>query len=463
MSLLLPHLAIELRPSQGGPIAITDGTGARRCLIACNASARELGIFAGADVPSAMMREPNLQLIPRSKGDERRAIQAIASWSHQFTSDVCFDSARWTLWLEVGASLRYFNGLSRVFAQVRDGIAQLGYSAYCGIAPTLEAAALLAHHPDVLPILNTSELHPKLSPLPLASLDIGAKVIEQLHVTGLRTLEDLLAIPSDALARRFGEGLPNYLAHLLGHRADVRRRHRNPQIYRRRLNFIEPIESLEGLLFPLRRALQEFEGYLRGRDKAIQELTVTLRHRGSAETGLKLVTTAPQRDATCLFALLRERLERTQLPDAVTEVLLFADTFVEPQISQGDFFDDHQRRNADWSALLDKLRARLGADAVRRLGLRDDHRPENAWCIASGGATAEIGEACPDRPLWLLDPTPVTELPQLLGAPERIEAGWWEGEDSSRDYYLARTAEGARWWLYRDASNNRWYLQGLWA
>src|SRR2546423_1600196 len=104
MSLLLPHLAIELRPSQGGPIAITYGTVARRCLIACNASARDLGIFPGADFPSAMMREPNLQLIPRSKGDERRAIQAIASWSHQFTSDVCFDSARWTLWLEVGAS-----------------------------------------------------------------------------------------------------------------------------------------------------------------------------------------------------------------------------------------------------------------------------------------------------------------------------------------------------------------------
>ena len=28
---------------------------------------------------------------------------------------------------------------------------------------------------------------------------------------------------------------------------------------------------------------------------------------------------------------------------------------------------------------------------------------------------------------------------------------------------LARTEEGARWWLYRDASTNRWYLQGLWA
>jgi protein ImuB len=100
---------------------------------------------------------------------------------------------------------------------------------------------------------------------------------------------------------------------------------------------------------------------------------------------------------------------------------------------------------------------------VRRLGLRDDHRPENAWCIAADGKEAPITEAFPDRPLWLLEPTPVTELPQLLGTPERIEAGWWEGKDSSRDYYLARTEEGARWWLYRDASTNRWYLQGLWA
>jgi len=464
MCLHLPHLAIELRPTpQDGPIAITDGHGSRRCLVACNSSARGSGISAGVDAPSALMREPTLQLLPRSKADERRALHGIACWAHQFTSDVSLDAGRWRVWLEVGSSLRYFNGLSILFAKVREGLARLGYTASMGIAPTLEASALLSLHPDMLPILNPSELGPTLSALPLAGLDIGAKVIEQLQLTGLRTLEDLLAIPSDALARRFGEELPNYLQRLLGHHPDVRRRHRNPPIYRRRFEFLEPVESREGALFPLRRALQEFEGYLRGRDSAIQELTVTLRHRGPAETVLKLGTTAPQRDAVRLFALLREKLERTQLPDAVTEVVLFADEFVEPLISQGDFFDDHQRRHANWSALLDKLRARLGADAVRRLGLRDDHRPENAWCIAVDGATTSLGESIPDRPLWLLDPTPVAELPQLLGTPERIEAGWWAGEDSSRDYYLARTAEGARWWLFRDANTNRWYLQGLWA
>jgi protein ImuB len=465
VSLHLPHLAMELRqPQESGPLAVTDGTGARRRVIACNAAARESGITVGMDAPSAMMREPELRMIDRSKAQERRAMSAIACWAHQFTSDVCLDVARWMLWLEVGSSLRYFNGLATVHARIKDGIARLGYTALLGTGPTLEAAALLTKHPYLLPILNKSEIRPAISALPLAGLEISAKVADQLHTTGLRTIEDLLGVPFESLARRFGEELPHYLQRLSGEQADVRRRHRAPLVYRRRFEFLEGIESVEGMLFPLRRILQEFEGYLRGRDIAIQQLTVTLRHRGTAETALRLVTSAPQRDAIRLFALLREKLERTQLSDPVTEILLEADEFVEPQITQGDFFDDHRRENDNWSALLDKLRARLGADAIRRLGLNDDHRPENAWCIVSDGKAAAIAADLPDRPLWFLsEPRLINSLPQLLGTPERIEAGWWAGEDSSRDYYLARTQEGARWWLFREAGTSRWYLQGLWA
>lgn len=465
VSLHLPHLAIELRqPQEPGPLAVTDGTGARRRLIACNAAAREAGITAGMDAPSSMMREPELRMIDRSKVEERRAMNAVACWAHQFTSDVCLDISRWTLWLEVGSSLRYFNGLSTVHSHIKEGIARLGYTALPGISPTLEAAALLTKHPDVLPILNKSEIRRAVSPLPLADLEIGPKVIDQLHTAGLRTVEDLLGIPSDSLARRFGEELPQYLQRLLGERADVRRRHHAPLVYRRRFDFMEGVESVEGLLFPLRRILQEFEGYLRGRDIAIQQITVTLRHRGGVETVLQLVTSAPQRDAVHLFALLREKLERTQLCGAVTEVLLAADEFVEPQITQGDFFADAHRENDSWPALLDKLRARLGVDAIRRLGLSDDHRPQNGWCVVSDGKAAAVAADLPDRPLWLLrEPKPISNLPQLLGTPERIEAGWWAGEDSSRDYYLARTQAGARWWLFREAGTNHWYLQGLWA
>ncbi len=463
-SLHLPHLAVELRPrDEPFPLAITEGMGARRRVIACNAAARAAGIVAAMDAPSSLMREPGLRTIDRSRVDERRAMNAIACWALQFTSDVCLDLPRWRVWLEVGSSLRYFNGLATVHGRIREGIAKLGYTASIGVAPTFEAAAFLTKHPEVLPVINRSDLRRMLAPLPLDGLDIGAQVIDHLHTAGLHTVEDLLCIPAESLARRFGAELPDFLQRLLGEKADVRRRYRAPLTYRRRLD-VEGVEAVEGLLFPLRRILQELEGYLRGRDVALQQLTVTLRHRGDAQTALQLVTSAPERNATRLFALLREKLERTRLADAVEAIELAADEFVEPRILQGDFFDDHQRENESWSALLDKLRARLGADAVRRLGLSDDHRPENAWCIVADAGTAAAADDLPDRPLWFLsEPRPVSNLPQLLGTPERIEAGWWAGNDVSRDYYLARTDAGARWWLFREAGTNRWYLQGLWA
>jgi protein ImuB len=465
ISVYLPHLAMELRqPQQPGPAVVTDGTGARRRIIACNTTALESGVVAGMDAPSAMMREPELRLFDRSRADERRATLAIASWAHQFTSDVCLDVARWMVWLEIGSSLRYFNSLTTLHRQIRHGIERLGYTALLGIAPSMEAAALLTRHPDMLPIINESEIRRCVGPLPLAGLSIGDKAVDQLHTTGLRTVEDLLGVPSDALARRFGEELPNYLQRLLAARADVRRRHRAPAIYRRRFDFMEGVESVDGLLFPLRRILQEFAGYLRGRDVAIQHLAITLLHREKSQTVLRLVTSAPQRNAAHLFALLREKLERTTLADPVMAIQLDAAEFVEPRITQADFFDDPHQENDNWSALLDKLRARLGADAIRRLGLNDDHRAENAWCILTDEKGSTLTADFPDRPLWFLnEPQQISDLPQLLGTPERIEAGWWTSQDSSRDYYLARTEEGAHWWLFREVGTHLWYLHGLWA
>src|SRR5262249_42367022 len=155
-------------------------------LIACNVAARSSGVVAGMDAPSSLMREPDLRLLDRSKADERRALHAIAGWAHQFTSDVCLDFARWIVWMEVGSSLRYFNGLSSLYGRIGQGIAGLGYTAATGVAPTLESAALLARHPQQLPILDRSELRAALGPLDLAGLDMDAQVLDQLHTAGLR-------------------------------------------------------------------------------------------------------------------------------------------------------------------------------------------------------------------------------------------------------------------------------------
>jgi protein ImuB len=394
---------------------------------------------------------------------EKHALKALASWAGQFSSCVCLDAERWLLWLEIGSSLRYFGCLNVLLEKVSAGLKALTLAPTMGVAPSLEAAALLARQGRAQPVLQLEHLRHAIAALPLSKLALSSAAIAGLQASGVASVGELLALPRDALARRWGLQVTDYLQRLLGEQADLRKAYRPPQTYQRRFDCVEPVQTVEGLLFPLRRILYELQGYLRGRDAALQTLDVAFRHHGHADTVLTLRTTDPQRDALRLFALLREKLERTQLPGAVMQIRLSVERFVGLRDTQLQLWDEEQRHDAGWSDLLDKLRARLGDQAVRRLGLRDDHRPEKAWCVDNAAVATHLPPAFPDRPLWLLPPRPIAQLPKLLGKPERIEAGWWTGEDSSRDYYIAQTAEGSRWWLYREAASARWFLQGIWA
>ena len=90
-------------------------------------------------------------------------------------------------------------------------------------------------------------------------------------------------------------------------------------------------------------------------------------------------------------------------------------------------------------------------------------------------ASATLPWAAGTRPLWLLrEPRRLEAAPDgsgypcddgqrldLLAGPERIETGWWEGDDIERDYYIAADAEGARLWIFRErGGSQRWFLHG---
>jgi protein ImuB len=131
---------------------------------------------------------------------------------------------------------------------------------------------------------------------------------------------------------------------------------------------------------------------------------------------------------------------------------------------------------------LERLRARLGQEAVQVLTQRADYRPECATqalaidekLTAFSLSTATIKGA---RPLWLLpQPQALGEVAgrpcwhgslSLLSGAERLESGWWdEGEnqatgDVRRDYFVARNPLGQWVWIFRDAQ--AWYLHGLFA
>ena len=94
---------------------------------------------------------------------------------------------------------------------------------------------------------------------------------------------------------------------------------------------------------------------------------------------------------------------------------------------------------------------------------------ECAWgeSTSSASRTSTISSAGTiqpgSRPLWLLDtPRRLAQMDfELLAGPERIECGWWDGDDAKRDYFVARTGDASLVWLYRQ--DDGWFMHGIFA
>lgn len=462
-----------------GPCAVVERGGNRRQVLCANAAASAAGITPGMALAAATALAPMLQALERKPAAERAALAALATAAYRFSGTVTARPAApaprgHCVWLEVGSSLRLFKGLEPLAGQLRAAIDALGYSCTLGVATTPDAALLVADAGQD-PVRDPDALAPALRQLSLDLLEIPDDIRQALRGSGLRSIGEVLDLPVNELAMRFGEPLADYLGRLTGRRPDTRKLFRPPARYQRRFEFDAGLESLEGLLFPIRRLLVEFQQYLVACDTGVREFVLELEHEDRDPTPLAVGMSAASRDAAHLQVLLRERLERTPMPGPVRAMTLRADCFAPPRVVQRALFEKRTAADEEWEAILDRLKARLGNEAVCSLGLNDDYRPEKSWCRLPAGqpgpagpsgerATGRSGGADRQRPLWLLPvPRPLGEAPKCLSGPERLESGWWDGLDAMRDYYQAQTADGARLWVYRDRRNGNWFLQGLWS
>jgi protein ImuB len=181
----------------------------------------------------------------------------------------------------------------------------------------------------------------------------------------------------------------------------------------------------------------------------------------------------PQRASAHLLDLLMTRLERVALPAPVLSVRLRSGPVLRVDPQTTELLGERTSQATSSPQLIERLRARLGTKAVHGLDPRPEHRPEAAWRVTEPGTSANL-RYDRDRPLWLLPSPRPLELAQghphlegrldLLRGPERIESGWWDGADVTRDYYVASNPQGVRLWIYRERGDApAWFLQGVFA
>ncbi|MDQ3494119.1 MAG: DNA polymerase Y family protein, partial [Pseudomonadota bacterium] len=86
-----------------------------------------------------------------------------------------------------------------------------------------------------------------------------------------------------------------------------------------------------------------------------------------------------------------------------------------------------------------------------------------AWVRDDGRPNLRLPR--PPRPAWLLPrPLPLRGPVRIVSGPERLESGWWDGDDARRDYYVLETGAGQRAWAFAPVGERgNWMLHGWFA
>jgi protein ImuB len=491
-ALWLPALMLEA-PRWRGSVAPSDRAAPRVVLqpdaamprvLAANAAARERGVAPGFTLSAALALEPVLEALPRDLRREQRLLRRLGEIALDFTPRVSLEPPD-ALLLELRGSFALFGGPQALAQQLLARCVGLGVAPRLALAPTpLAAVALVraagARAGQPVPFIGVDRLAGTLAPLPLAVLRWPPDLVERLEAVGAATLGEVLRLPRAGFARRFGATALDALDRLVGRRPDPRHGFRRRERFEARCEPSFELSAHDAILRQVDPLLAGLERFLRRRQSAVTALELRLQHRANgpspACTRVVLRLAAPEFAAARFAPLLAERLARIVLPAPVVRCVLRGGELQpwlarsEPAWQPGEHGGGAP---AAAPAFVERLRARLGIDAV--YGLRDvaEHRPERAWRVAdpvlSDAAAAGAGGPAPHlaaRPLWLLpEPRRLPQGPQglsLVAGPERIESGWWDDGDVERDYYVALDHEGARLWVFRERrAPHGWYLHGV--
>ena len=488
----------------------------RRVLLA-DPRAMAAGIQPGMSAASAAALLPGLQMLARDVARETAFVEQLALALARYTPAVVIEPDG--VLLEGAASLRLFGGARALARALRATVRASGVqAAQLAVAPTAGAASLLARVGSPSPSPSPSprrvpapaargatatttlaavdpvsvwhqRTRQRLDALPLpavlAAWQLPERTAELLHGIGCRTLADVRALPRTGLQRRGGGVLLARVAQAYGEAPDPRAWFTPPAGFELGLELLHRADDAAMLVFAAERLVQPLAGWLAQQWLAASRIALHLRHETSRhlalpDTVVRIGLGEPSREAKQIGLLLRERLQRTELPAPVYALTLRLEEAVSHAGQEAALWRDPQRSaDDDVRSLIDRLGARLGPERVQRLRLQADHRPERAMATAPasaapGSSTAvDLPQPGAPRPTWLL-PEPLRLQEQagrpLHGGPltlrsraERIEAGWFDGELICRDYHVAEGRDHRLRWVFRERRGDaaQWYLHGL--
>ena len=463
-------------------------------------------------IADARAMYPSIEIVAEDMGADRRLLEGLADWCDRYTPLVALDGTD-GLFLDITGCAHLFGGEEAMLDGMLSRFFEQGFRTRAGLASTPGAAWAAARFSLDGTIREGGE-RPFLESLPLAALRLEPNTTTSLESVGLRTIGAIAERPRAPLARRFGAMLLLRLDQALGEIEEVisPRLPVPPLSVERHL--AEPIglvEDIERLIPLLARSLKHD---LERRGEGARMLELLLFRVDGAVSRISAGASLPLREPALIGRLFHERLSAlgASLDPGYGFDLVRLSAFATAPVEtpQADLGGDAGTDKEDIAHFADRVRARLGREAMLKPLLAESHLPERAAALVpadlvpADGAPPERkmpaaprkgidfspSRRVPERPLRLFfrpEPieVPVTEVPEgpplnfrwrramhrvaRAEGPERIAPEWWreDNEAPTRDYFRVEDSDGHRYWLFREGlyeaegASPRWYLQGI--
>jgi protein ImuB len=334
-------------------------------------AAERAGIQPGMSTSQAIARAEQLVLYKRSLSAEKQLQETLLQLVYRY-SPLIENSAPGicTLDLKGKRVQKHQPWLRELLMQLRG----IGFKAQAGVGPNPEIALQAAKIAD--PILEISEDCALLRSLALESLTPSPFLLDILKSWGIRTLGGLTQLPREEIGERLGlEGLSLW-DRAAGRSTNVLRLVQPPETFEESIDFDQRLETLEPLLFILRRFLESLSLRIESVYRLIAELRLTL----GLENGEKIVRIlqipVPTRDVEALFGISSQYLETLQTTAPVTNFRLEAIPS-RPTGHQYDLFQGGLKDPNRFFQTLARLAALVGNEMVGIPKRIDTHRPDS--------------------------------------------------------------------------------------
>lgn len=306
-----------------------------------------------------------------------------------------------------------------------------------------------------------------------------ARVLDILHRWGIHTLGQFAALDKEEVGMRLGPIGLQLWDRAKGKTTRLLKLVSPPEFFEEAFEFENEIETVEPLLFMLRRFLQQLSLRLDALYLVASELRLQITFSDKSAYRHQFKIPEPTNNGEVLFRMLHTHLENFKSDFPIIAVALTAEA-AKPSYQQFNLFETALRDPARLSETLVRLTGFLGADRVGTPVLEETHRPDAfrmepfAWQLKETAGEIEplpsyalrrFRSPAPasmllvnNRPAHLRTAEIQGDVLQQTG-PYTASGNWWDEKTWKRAEWDLELEKGA---LYQCHSHEgRWELDGV--